>query len=292
MKIAGRLSVGEVVWTAGERIGGHAQTKWRTIMACLPLLDSLRPFIEKREPVKPTAGDGDGHLDAALIPSWRSSGDADRYRGYQAAWVTPFLGRSVLDAGAQTGELVARIVRRGAKLERLVLTDHEQGWVEHLRRRFTDAEVLGLSLPGWLDIAPVDTVLLVNVLGHLEHDVETIAGLGDVLVPGGRVVVWEAGYPELFSDFDRDQAGRLRRYTPEGLAERLRLAGLEVEISRPVNLLGGLFNRVMVGRTADFADPRLVRLYDRLVVPLSRLFDRLPLRFGQNVFAVARVPAE
>lgn len=75
-------------------------------------------------------------------------------------------------------------------------------------------------------------------------------------------------------------------------AGRHRISGLEVEISRPVNLLGGLFNRVMVGRTADFADPRLVRLYDRLVVPLSRLFDRLPLRFGQNVFAVARVPAE
>ncbi|MEV0662973.1 class I SAM-dependent methyltransferase [Actinomadura luteofluorescens] len=261
-------------------------------MPCLPLLDSLRPFFGKREPVKPTAGDGDGHLDAALIPAWRPGGDADQYRGYQAAWVMPYLGRSVLDAGAQTGELAARIVKRGAKLERLVLTDHEQGWVEHLRRRFTDAEVLRLSLPGRPGIAPVDTVLLVNVLGHLDHDVQSIAALAEGLVPGGRVIVWEAGYPELYSDFDRDKAGRRRRYTPEGLAERLRLAGLEVEISRPVNLLGGLFNRVMVGRTADFADPRLVRLYDRLVVPLSRLFDRLPLRFGQNVFAVAKVPAE
>lgn len=255
-----------------------------------PLPDSLRSLFARREPVKPTAGDGDGHLDAGMIPTWTPSGDADRYREYQAAMAAPYVGGSLFDVGAQTGEVSARLLDRlGSQLGRLVLSDRDPGWVDHLRWYFTAAEVLHLELPDQLDIAPVDTVLLINVLGYLEDDGAAIEALAKVTAPGGRLIIWEAGYPKLYSAFDRDQAGRRRRYTPEGLAASLRRAGLEVEICRPVNLLGGLFNRVMAGRTADYADPRLVRLYDRLVVPLSRLFDRLPLRFGQNVFVVARV---
>jgi SAM-dependent methyltransferase len=254
------------------------------------MTDFLRSFLAKREPVEPTAGDGDGHLAVELIPSWASSGDADRYRAYQAAMAAPYVGSSLFDVGAQTGEVSARLAELfGPKLKRLVLSDRNQAWVEHLRRRFTGAEVVHLDLPGRLTIAPVDTVLLVNVLGYLDNDTEAIEALAKVTTSGGRIIIWEAGYPKLYSEFDRKRARRLRRYTPERLAETLERAGLEVEICRPINILGGLFNRIMVSRTTDLADPRLVRLYDRLVVPLTRLFDRLPLRFGQNVFAVAKV---
>lgn len=256
-------------------------------------MGSLRPFIEKRTPVVPTAGDGDGHLPAEVIASWTSSGDADRYRAYQAALTAPYIGRSVLEVGAQTGEVSARLVTSlGARLERLVLSDRDENWVGHLRRRFSDAQVIHLELPGPLDIAPVDTVLMVNVLGYLQDEIGALQALVKVTAPGGRLVIWEAGYRRLFSAFDRNRAGRRERYTPQSLAACLELAGLEVEIARPVNIVGGLFNLVMAGRTSDYADPRLVRLYDRLVIPLSRRLDRLPLRFGQNVFAVARVPAE
>jgi hypothetical protein len=34
----------------------------------------------------------------------------------------------------------------------------------------------------------------------------------------------------------------------------------------------------------------MLRLYDRLVVPIARLADRFGAPFGQAVFAVARVP--
>lgn len=43
----------------------------------------------RSRPVKPTADDGDGHLDAAAIASGTSCGDDDRYHGYQAARVAP-----------------------------------------------------------------------------------------------------------------------------------------------------------------------------------------------------------
>ncbi|WP_433475366.1 class I SAM-dependent methyltransferase [Spirillospora sp. CA-142024] len=264
-------------------------------LALLP--DPLRPFVERREIVRPTAGDGDGGdgLAPELIRSWTSSGDAKRYRDYQARMALAYVGRSVLIVGEQTGEFAARLVElKGAGLERLVLTDRDQNWVDHLERRFRHvrgAEVLRLELPGVPDIQPVDTVIMVNVLGYIRYDVGVIEALAKVTQPGGRFVVWEAAFPKLLSEFDEVQANRLMRYEPETLRHSLWQGGLDVELSQAINLLGGLFN--LIRPPKEFADPRLVRLYDRTVVPLSRRLDCKSLPFGQNVFAVAtRPPAE
>ncbi|WP_433465276.1 hypothetical protein [Spirillospora sp. CA-128828] len=261
-------------------------------LALLP--DPLGPFVQKREIVKPTAGDGDGGegLTPEEILSWTPSGDADRYRDYQVAMALPYVDRSVLIVGEQTGEFADRLVRlKGAGLERLVLTDRDQNWVDHLERRFRHfrgAEVLRLELPGVPDIQPVDTVIMVNVLGYMSNDVGAVRALTKVTQPRGRFVVWEAAFPKLLSEFDEVRANRLLRYAPETLWESLWEGGLDVEFSRPINLLGGLFN--LIRPPKEFADPRLVRLYDRTVVPLSRRLDCKSLPFGQNVFAVATRP--
>ena len=58
-----------------------------------------------------------------------------------------------------------------------------------------------------------------------------------------------------------------------------------------MNFLGGLswWLAVRIGGTG-YPNPRLVKVYDRVVVPLTRLMDKLHLPFGQTVFCVARVP--
>jgi hypothetical protein len=72
----------------------------------------------------------------------------------------------------------------------------------------------------------------------------------------------------------------------------IRNAGLGAELVRPVNLLGGIawwatVRRGMVGSP----NPRLVRAYDRFVVPVTRVVEqRVTPPFGQSVLAVARVP--
>ena len=254
----------------------------------------LRPFIARREPVIPTAGDGEVILpeEGGSAPVYdRPGDDADQYRKYQVGRALPYVGTTLFELGAGTGDLSAAIkARLGSRLGRLVLSDQDPEARRHLRTRFPNAEVVDFSLPGEVTISePVDTVILANVLGHVYYGISAIEDIAKAVIPGGRIIIWEAADLELYSEFDR-KTGRYQRYTPQELAGFLRDAGLEVEVSRYLNLLGGIFSRRMVGRTKDYADPRLVRLYDRLVIPISRLFDRLPLRFGQNVLVVARVP--
>jgi SAM-dependent methyltransferase len=220
--------------------------------------------------------------------------DARNYRQYEFDMVAPWCGRSLLEIGSGLGDFSDQFEGR---LDRLVVSDNDQYCVSELKKRYQgreDVEVLQLALPCHVPVsAPVDTVIAMNVLEHIEDDVKALECLSDALVPGGRVVVWVPGYQQLYGDFDR-KVGHVRRYTPATLSAAVRNAGLEVESCKPINFLGGIawWLAVRKGGTG-YPNPRLVRVYDRVVVPLTRLIEKaVTPPFGQTVLCVARRPAE
>jgi SAM-dependent methyltransferase len=219
------------------------------------------------------------------------SANQPRYRRYQHELIAPHCGRSILEVGAGLGEFAAQF----QQLDRLVVTDADPGAVEVLRRRFADrpeVEARQLALGEPLSLAkPVDSVVAINVLEHIEDDAAALASLAGLVVPGGSIVLWVPGYQQLYGDFDR-RVGHVRRYTPATLADAVRRAGLRAELVKPVNLLGGLAWWAAVRRGGSTTpNPRLVGLYDRFIVPVTRAVERrIPVPFGQSVIGVARTP--
>lgn len=216
---------------------------------------------------------------------------APRYRRYEYDLVAPHCGRSVLEVGAGMGHFSAELLGR----DRLVLSDPEPYCLDSLRARFAQApgvEVIPLSVPGGTGIGdPVETVVAMNVLEHIADHVGALRDLSRLVVPGGRIVLWVPGYQALYGDFDR-KVGHVRRYTPRTLATAAADARLAVEVLHPVNLLGGLAWWLAVRRgRAETPNPRLVSLYDRLVIPTTRLIERfVKPPFGQSIFCVVRTP--
>nr|WP_272902368.1 class I SAM-dependent methyltransferase [Brevibacterium daeguense] len=218
--------------------------------------------------------------------------DKPRYRRYQYDLIAPHCGRSVLEVGAGLGEFSAQFTDR----DRLVVTDVDPDAVEVMCERFAgrpDVDVMVLDAGGPVSIdEPVDTLVAINVLEHFEDDSGTLSRLAGLVRPGGTVVLWVPGYQQLYGDFDA-AVGHFRRYSPTSLAEAIGRAGLDLELAKPVNLLGGIawWLAVRKGRSSS-PGGRLVSLYDRFVVPVTRTVERLvPVPFGQSVLGVARVPA-
>ena len=214
--------------------------------------------------------------------------DKPRYRRYQYDLIIPHCGRSVLEVGAGLGEFAAQLTG----LDRLVVTDVDPGAVEMLKARFPEAEVDLFDLAAAPRLAwPVDTALAINVLEHFEDDAGVLAQLARSVVPGGTIVVWVPAHQSLFSEFDR-RVGHVRRYTPASLRRTADRAGLGCELVRSVNLLGGLaWWAAMRAGGAEKPNTGAVGLYDRLLVPATRVVDRvLPIKFGQSVLGVLRVP--
>jgi hypothetical protein len=135
-------------------------------------------------------------------------------------------------------------------------------------------------------------VVAINVLEHIDDDRGALRSLARLVEPGGTIVLWVPGYMQLYGDFDR-RVGHVRRYTPKTLRDAVVGAGLGCREVRPVNLLGGVAWWLAVRRGGvGSPNPRLVRVYDRLVVPATRVIEGLVRPpFGQSVLAVATVPS-
>jgi SAM-dependent methyltransferase len=216
--------------------------------------------------------------------------DKPRYRRYQYDLIAPHCGRSVLEVGAGLGEFASQFTG----LDRLVITDVDPDAVESLKARYPEAEVDLFDLAGAARLGlPVETALAINVLEHFEDDAGVLARLAQSVVPGGTIVIWVPAHQSLYSEFDR-RVGHVRRYTRASLRRAAERAGLQVELARSVNLLGGLAWWAAMRRGgAGKPNPGAVGLYDRLLIPATRVADRvLPIGFGQSVLAVLRVPGE
>jgi SAM-dependent methyltransferase len=235
-----------------------------------------------------------GAFSAATGRSLEDSSGADqrRYRAFQLSLILPHCGSSVLEVGAGLGEFAAQL----SGLDRHVVTDVDPAAVASMAERFAgrpevEARVLDLA-DGAIDLGtPVSTVVAINVLEHLDDDAGALRALASMTEPGGRIVLWVPAYMQLYGDFDR-AVGHVRRYTPRTMTAAIRDAGLTPEVVKPVTLLGGIAWWATVRRGGvGTPNPRLVRTYDRFVVPVTRALERrVTPPFGQSVLAVAGIP--
>jgi SAM-dependent methyltransferase len=219
--------------------------------------------------------------------------DKPRYRRYQYELIAPHCGRSILEVGAGLGEFAEQFT----DVERLVVSDVDPAAVAVMARRFAgrpEVQVTQLELGKPPDLEqPVESVVAINVLEHFEDDIGALRSLATAVEVGGSIVLWVPGYQRLYGEFDR-RVGHFRRYTPRTLTEVVRRAGLEVELVKPVNLLGGVAWWFTVRRGgATSPDPRMVAVFDRCVVPVTKALERVVrVPFGQSVLCVARKRGE
>ncbi len=220
--------------------------------------------------------------------------DARRYRRWLADLARPYLGQHPIEIGSGTGDFALEWV---PSVVSFTATEADEHRYPALRDRFREHPVvrtrfLLLGAKADPDSAELrhSAAVAFNVLEHIPDHVAALRAMGDLVEPGGAVVLIVPAFPSAMSRFDL-AIGHQRRYTRRSLGVALASAGLVVEQLRYVNPIGLLSWYVTV--KALRMRPRngpLLRLYDRGIVPVARLADRTRIPFGQSVFAVARVP--
>lgn len=252
------------------------------------------------DPVDDAVGAGVGAFTAATGRELARPDHYQRnYRRYQYALIAPHCGDSVLEVGAGAGDFSAQFTGRS----RVVVTDVDPEAVASMAERFAGRPEVTAHQLDAARLTPalaeryaarqgaVDSVLAINVLEHIEDHVTALESMARLVRPGGTVVLWVPAYMALYGDFDRS-VGHVRRYAPATLGAAAQQAHLGVRVCRPVNLLGGIawWAAVRKGGTGS-PKPSLVRAYDAVVVPATRIVDRFRVPFGQSVLGVFTRPA-
>jgi 2-polyprenyl-3-methyl-5-hydroxy-6-metoxy-1,4-benzoquinol methylase len=151
--------------------------------------------------------------------------NAPNYLQWIADRCRPHLGQRVLEVGAGTGSITARYAEG-----REVLAVERADWcIKEMERRFASSPNVTVRHADLAALADeglrFDSVVLLNVLEHIEDDVAALESLRRLLVPGGRVVLYVPALNGLYGPFDR-KAGHYRRYAPWRMRQVLAAAGL------------------------------------------------------------------
>ena len=154
----------------------------------------------------------------------------------------------VLDAGAGDGWFSQQL--REELLGAADFTCWDAFYSEDDLRALQSSEGRGLSFTASRPTTPVDLILLLDVLEHVEEDEPFLNALvTENLELGGRLLFSVPAWPRLFSRHDV-HLKHFRRYTPAGAAEVLRACGLRVLEG------GGLFHSLMLPRALQCAIER------------------------------------
>ncbi len=220
--------------------------------------------------------------------------DMPNYYAWIMEFFAPHISGHVIEYGAGTGTISQRIVPLA---EKLTLVEPSKNLAEHLKIQFSGnpkVEIVNERLEHHVAQVPdgsADTIILVNVLEHIEHDRAALARLLQILKPGGHLLIFVPALPLLMSKLDLIH-GHFRRYKEPDLTAKVRAAGGKIITCRYFDVLGVipwlLLNKILGSTTFN---PILVRLNDRIVVPVSRLTESLHQPpFGKNLILVASKP--
>ncbi len=217
---------------------------------------------------------------------------ANNWKRYFLSQMRPFIRGRVLEVGAGLGANTERAHSLG---EEWVCLEPDPGMAEGLRRMLESGQWPPdrcTIVEGTMDSVPAeaqfDTILYIDVLEHIEHDASELLTAVARLKARGHLVVLGPAHPWLYSPFDRE-IGHFRRYTKKSLAA-LQPEGTTLVRLRYLDaagILASAANRFLL-RKAVVAR-RDVEVWDRLLVPLSRVMDPLTLyALGKSVLAVWR----
>ena len=215
---------------------------------------------------------------------------ARRFNRWMVKVITRHMGQRILEVGSGIGSISRLLPKR----EKLIVTDMDPTYLDILENAFDGNEVVSvrrLDLTSGDDVGAVgagccDTVVCLNVLEHIEDDVDALEHIRTLLEPGGRAILLVPQYEWLYGSYDK-VVDHHRRYSRRTLRERLAAAGLAPVRMFNFNALsipGWWVNSCLLKRTT--MSRVQLKLYDMMVPVLRVVEGILPLP-GLSLICVA-----
>ncbi len=225
----------------------------------------------------------DQESQANIYESLETLKEADQYYLWLCSRVVRFIKGKVLEIGSGIGSF-AKWGRKSAS--EYHVSDADPVLVERLKEDFPVAFAWDLYQPfPRSDI--YDTIIILNVIEHLENDLEAVKTIHERLVPGGHLVVMVPAMPFLYGSMDR-AFGHFRRYTRSSMERVLRKASFKVLKSEYVNVIGMagwyLYGKILKRNQL----PQKLTSRFNLVVPLLKLERPVAFFTGLSLIVVGQ----
>lgn len=203
---------------------------------------------------------------------------AHNWKGYYRKHLSPFILGEVLEVGAGIGETTAHLHNENAttwlclepdaslanKIEKKI---NEKNLPTNCRLQVGTTQSLSKN-------TLFDTVIYIDVIEHIENDIQEIDRASTLLKPGGHLIILVPAHQYLFSPFDK-AIGHYRRYNKNRLQKVIpySLQKKKLFYLDGLGLLASLTNKWFLKK--EYPTLKDVKFWDRIIIPVSKLIDPL-----------------
>ncbi len=213
---------------------------------------------------------------------------ATHWKKYFSGQIKPYIKGTVLEVGAGIGSTTI-LLNDGSAGQWLMLEPDAQLSTQ-LKSKIETKGLPGNCLiqTGTIDqlSSTFDTIIYIDVLEHIENDVEEMKKAAQLLSSGGHIIVLSPAFNFLYSRFDK-AIGHRRRYNRKML-RNITPADLHICSNRYYDTVGyfaSLMNKLFLRQ--KYPTLKQVMFWDKWMVPVSKISDKLFLHsFGKSIIAV------
>ena len=218
-----------------------------------------------------------------------------RYNAWLYSRIRQHLKGVVLDIGSGLGEIARQYQEPG--IEEVILTDYDPLMLEALGKAIlplkkyrvlpldiTDARAVN-SHPGGI----ADTITCINVLEHIEQDVDALKHMKHFLKKGGKVIIFVPALQGIYGTLDK-LVDHHRRYTKKTLGTVLNEAGFTLKDGYYMNMFG-ILTWFLAGRILKQKEfhKEACHMLDKIVPTLSTFESLGHPPLGQSLIMVAQL---
>lgn len=205
---------------------------------------------------------------------------AHNWKRYWSQQLEPLIEGPVLEVGAGIGSNLTLLRKRNQTWFALEPDPVQAEQIRtHHRASSKNVSVITGTLQEVEESQRFKTILYIDVLEHIEQDKQEVAKAFAMLEDGGRLIVLSPAHNKLFSPFDK-AVGHYRRYNKKTLraltpnSDSVKIGALFYLDS--IGCMASLANALLLKSSMPTA--RQIWLWDSIMVPISRIFDRLTAR--------------
>lgn len=217
---------------------------------------------------------------------------APKYHHWILDHFSPFVGNKIIEVGAGTGTFSNILFDRFKKPLTMIEPSLSMG--EILKNRLSthnlwDKSEFFTDFTSNITLAhKADTFFYINVLEHIENDVDELRWMHENLEKNGHVCLFSPALPALFGTHDK-QVGHFRRYYLSEIKKKAESVGFKTIKAIYFDIVGvplWWLNFVILKGTMK---PSAVSLFDNVIVPMVRKLEPSSwLPFGKNVLYIGQ----
>lgn len=216
---------------------------------------------------------------------------ANNYNSWIVERAKPFISGNLLEVGTGQGNF-KKIIQPYVK--KYFSTDIDVEVIERAKNRDPKGNYFVADVSNKNDLMEFsnffDTVIIINVLEHIEDDLKTINNLLSTIKKDGYLFIFVPAFNTLYNDLDK-LAGHVKRYNKKDFFElnnKLNSEIVKIEYFNPVGGFGWFLNKFKRHNDLDSKEINNQMMYfDKYFLPISKVINVFTKKyFGQSLIVV------